>query len=162
MKAKRRARLEAKAAAEEEETKKWIEKYDKDGSGSMSREEVELMLNDIKREATGDANAVVAPDILSQVISRYAGENQTIDREEVLKTVRKYKKYLAKEVADDDELAALFVRHDADKSGALGVDELLKLLRDVAPGPHKHAEEADAEFVLRRCDADGSDRKSVV
>ena len=105
MRAKRRAaRLQEKHSAEMEEADSWFAQY-ANSKSSMGQEEVRTMLTCIKREAVGDPTAEVKPEILDQCMRKYGSTGDQIDREEIVKTVRKYKKYLAKH-AEEDELKA--------------------------------------------------------
>ena len=65
----------------------------------------------------------------------------------------------SRRLVHNTKLRELFDKHDADKSGGLQPDQLLALLTDVAESDskhrYKHAEEADVEFVMGRCDKEG-------
>ena len=119
------------------------------GTGTMSRDEMREVLTAVKRDTLGDQSAVVREEILDEVM-KYAdvsGDGQ-IERQHLLAAIKKYKSRMM-ETAHMD---ALFAKHDVSNSGDLNKTELLALLREIAPPPHKHADESDADFVLERCD----------
>ena len=63
---------------------------------------------------------------------------------------------LRRNIKNEEKLAELFKKYDEDGTNQLPPEQLLPLLREVAPPPFKHADEADAAFVVARADADGS------
>ena len=65
--------------------------------------------------------------------------------------VKKYKFLLAQ----DRQMMELFERHDRDKSGTLPRSELLTLLEELATAAQRKASDADVDFVMSRCTADG-------
>ena len=150
----RKEKLEAKEAAEAAAIEQFITTYDTDKTGSFDREECRALLTAVVREAMGDPTAEVRDELLDKTMS-YAdksGDGQ-IEREHVMLAVKRYKAL----IKHDAELHTLFDAHDKDKSGALGRDEVLSLLTDVASTmEHKHVDEADVDFVLERCDDDKS------
>ena len=148
---KRREQLEKKAKAQEAQIDTLLEKFDHDHTGTLSRDEVKAMLTEVKREVTGDAASIVVDALLDKVLKATPDPN-VLTRTEVLPAIKKYKAFLKHETG----LNQLFERYDTDHDGQLSEDQLLGLLREIAPPPHKHADDADAAFVLSRCDADGS------
>ena len=107
----------------------------------------------VKRDTMNDPAAVVKEEILDEVM-KYAdvsGDGQ-IERQHLLAAIKKYKSRMM----EHEHMAALFAKHDADKSGDLNREQLLALLQEIAPPPHKHADEADVDFVLERCDVSNS------
>lgn len=119
----------------------------------MSRDEMREVLTAVKRDVTKDPAALVNDEILEEVM-KYAdvsGDGQ-IERQHLLAAIKKYKSRML----ESEHMAALFAKHDADKSGDLDRAQLLTLLQEIAPPPHKHADESDADFVLERCDQNHS------
>lgn len=152
-KKKRAAKLKAKNEAKEAEIADWFKKYDKSQTGTMSRDEMREVLTAVKRDVTKDPAALVNDEILEEVM-KYAdvsGDGQ-IERQHLLAAIKKYKSRML----ESEHMAALFAKHDADKSGDLDRAQLLTLLQEIAPPPHKHADESDADFVLERCDQNHS------
>jgi len=145
----RAKKLAAKAAAKEAAIDDWFKKYDKSGTGTMSREEMREVLTAFKRDATHDPNAVVREDLLDQVMN-YAdvSKDGEIEPQHLLAAIKKYKSLMS----ETDHLLKLFQKHDSDHSGDLDKAQLLSLLQEAAPPPHRHADESDAEFILERCD----------
>lgn len=72
-------------------------KYDTNADGKLNKDEVRVLLNDMKRETLNDPSAEVKPHILEQVLKKYGGRDQLIDKNELGKVVAKYKKFLAKD-----------------------------------------------------------------
>jgi len=112
------------------------------------------MLTWFKRESLHDEGAEeVTSDMIDKIFSKYdTDKSGEIDKTEVPLVLRKYHAYLKKEKDYHD----LFLKHDKSQDGKLQLEELMPLLSEIAPPPHKHADEADAQFVLEKADADGS------
>ena len=119
----------------------------------MSRDEMHEVLTAVKRDELKDQTAVVDEKLLDEVM-KYAdvsGDGQ-IEPRHLLAAIKKYKSLMS----DNEHLKVLFEKHDKDKSGDLDKEQLLSLLMDVAPAPHKHASEADADYILTKCDVNNS------
>ena len=145
---KRAKNLAAKLDEKNAEIDEWFAKYDADESGNIDREEGAKLLTQIKRDMVNDKAAPAVDDATLDVIfSKYADPNTgNIERERILNVVKAYKAFVSDELHYKD----LFAKYDKDASATLTKEELLPLLREVAPPPYKQAEEGDVEFVLTR------------
>lgn len=119
----------------------------------MSKEEMREVLTAVKRDALKDPTATVKEEILEEVM-QYAdvSKDGQIERDHLLAAIKKYKCMMS----ENEHLKALFAKHDVDNSGDLNKEQLLTLLQEIAPPPHKHADASDAEFILERCDVNNS------
>ena len=119
----------------------------------MSKDEMRDVLTAVKRDTLGDPQAVVKESILDEVMA-YAdvSKDGQIERQHLLAAIKKFKSHMM----ESENMNALFTKHDVSKTGDLNKEELLALLQEIAPPPHKHADESDAEFVLSRCDVNHS------
>ena len=119
----------------------------------MSRDEMREVLTAVKRDALKDPSAMVREHILEEVM-KYAdvSKDGQIERQHLLAAIKKYKCMMT----ETEHLRRLFEKHDINHSGDLNKEQLLTLLQEAAPPPHKHADESDAEFILERCDANHS------
>ena len=124
------------------------------GDGKMSRDEMFNVLTSVAKQTTGQAEATVSDDLLESVMKYAANQSDgEVHPEHLLMAIKRYKCMLA----ENEQLAELFKKHDADASGSMDKGELLGLLREVAPPPHKYADEADAEFILEKCNTNDND-----
>lgn len=164
----RMRRLEEKERANEQKVELWFNKYDATNTGKFNKDEMRSLLTEVKREALSDPSAVVREELLDKIVTRYdlSGDGQ-IERAQLLIAVKKYRALLLHE----ERLQNLFLEHDVDQSGVLKPEELLPLLKRVAredkvANKHRYSQalqqvitnvsEADVEFILARCDKDGS------
>ena len=158
--AKRRAKLEAKTAANEAQLDVWFARYDTDNSGNFDRAQMANLLTEVKRDALNDIEAVVRDELLDKIISQYDLSNdKKIERTEVLRAVKKYKFLLKHEM----EMKELFTKHDTDSSGFLSAEQLTNLLKEIAAGLPKQfvVSECDVAFVMERCDADADGKLGI-
>ena len=135
----------------------WMSEFDKNKSRNLNRAEIKALLE----AKCGVEGASVPPEVLDWVMDEDAIEREgdgepAVPRERVLSALKKYTSFLSQKQYVRD----LFVRHDLDKTGKLDGQELVKLLREVAPPPHKHADLGDALYVISKCDKDGDGRIS--
>lgn len=95
----------------------------------------------------------VSPEMIDKIFQKYdTDKSGEIDKGEIPLVLKKYRAYLQKE----KDYLELFIKHDKSQDGKLQLEELMPLLAEIAPPPYKHADEADAEFVLAKADTDGS------
>lgn len=159
----REKKLIEKAEQREKAIEAWFELYDTSKTGKMSREEMRALLTAVKRDALKEpggsgnrsskeeisASVAVSEELLDEVFL-YADVSQDgqIEKQHLLAAIKKYKCLLL----EREGLKELFAKHDRDKSGDLDESQLLTLLQEIAPAPHKHADEGDAQFIMARCD----------
>ena len=153
------------ALTEEQEARRqkivtWFAQYDHDLNDVLDREEMRRLLTAIKRTEVGpDAPEVEDADI-ARVFATHGSRYSPVpgvERDQVLPAVQAYVAYISSEILNK----SLFDKYDADRGGSLSADELLPLLREVAPPPHRPAEEADSMYILKMCDKDGSGQVSI-
>ena len=119
----------------------------------MDREEMRTVLDAAIKQASPESQVAI-PEALLDDIMKYGDVHEagTVRREHVLASVKKYKSL----VKTHKMVRDLLSRHDSDKDGSISPQELLPLLKEVAPPPHKHADMADVEFVMESADKDKS------
>jgi Ca2+-binding EF-hand superfamily protein len=141
----RRVELEERKRLREAETEKklsdWFAKYDSDGDGQMTREEVRQLLCHLEPEHT-------VTDEQLDLLCHALGEDGLGDKNEVKKCVTRFQAY----VTLGPQIDAAFGRFDVDGSGKLEKSELHKLLVEIAGDK---SDQGDLDYILKVCDRDG-------
>ena len=121
--------------------------------GKMDKEEMRTVLEAAMKQASSDSQVAVPEEVLDDIM-KYGDvyEAGSIRREHVLACVKKYKSL----IKTHKMVKELLGRHDANKDGSISPEELLPLLQEVAPLPHKHADMGDVQFVMEAADKDKS------
>jgi len=159
--ARRLAELKAEKAARDEQVREWLNSFDKDKSGNLSREELRSLLNSrtTMLGISTDASATVLDWIMGVEATAIGPDRQdAVPMERAIYALAKHDSYLKLDPGEADKLTAVLHRHDVDRNGGLDEEELVGMLQEVAPErfDYRKTDAADAKFVLEQCDADAN------
>jgi len=141
---KRKFALAEKKREREEAMQKqideWFTKYDQDGNGQLSAEEMKQLLTFLHPGHEPNEEQMA-------MLNKYLGDDKQGDREEVRKVVSKFEAY----VELGPQIDEAFAKFDADGSGQLEKEEVKKLVMHLDP----KATDGDVDYLYQLCDADG-------
>jgi len=134
------------------ELRDWFGRFDDNNDGRLQRDELRALLTHLEPEsppdeATLDMLIVKATSIESSSLTIRGNKNGSVDWHAVQETVLRFRDH----VREKGFLDGIFDRFDADGSGHFDKEELMPLLRSVAPQGIE-VDHADAEYVLSLCD----------
>ncbi|XP_078613881.1 uncharacterized protein LOC144883340 [Branchiostoma floridae x Branchiostoma japonicum] len=116
-----------------------FDKFDKDGGGSIDREELGDMLRELGESPTEDV-------VTAMMMSLDKDKSGTIDFDEFLSMVKQ-----VKTVPRQDTLLAVFQQYDKDGSGKLDASEIKEAMKK---GGCKMTDKA-VNYLIKRADKDG-------
>ena len=145
-------RHERREAALRAQLEEWFEKYDSNGDGKFSRDELRVLLTEIlpdhpPTEENLDYLIERATSMDTVSLKIRGNKNGSVTRHELMKTVMRYKDHIAQQ----KYLDRVFELYDADGNGSFDPGEVEKLLRAAAP-EGVDVDASDVEYMLEACD----------
>lgn len=133
----RRKRL--RLQRDRKQVERWFLEFDTSRTDQLNKEELAALFRSLEDEPS--------ESVLEYI---HANAKEPITRQNVIGIVTKFRAYVSEQRALD----ALFDSYDKNQSGQLEADQLFALMADYSTSCKP--DQADLDFVLAECDADGS------